>query len=136
MHNQILLPDGWQRPKGYSNGMMGRGYQITIGGQIGWNSAEVFEHASFSGQWRQTLENIKAVLAAGGATPEHLTQMTIYVTDMDSYRSALPELGAIWREVLGRCFPSMALVGVTELVEPEALLEISALALLPEMETE
>lgn len=134
MINEILLPEGWPRPKGYSNGMMGRGSQITIGGQIGWNRELVFEHATFPGQWRQTLENIKAVLGAAGAGPQHLTQMTIYVTDMPSYRSALPELGAIWRDVLGRCFPSMALVGVTELVETQALLEISALALLPESE--
>ena len=134
MKNEILLPDGWARPKGYSNGMKGRGHQITIGGQIGWNKDEIFEDVTFSGQWRQTLENIKAVLHAGGAQPEHLTQMTIYVTDMVTYRASLKELGQIWRTVLGKCFPSMALVGVTELVEPEALVEISALALIPESE--
>ena len=134
MEHRILLPEGWPRPKGYSNGMMGRGQLITIGGQIGWTPDEVFETDSFAGQWRQTLLNVRAVLQAAGASPTHLTQMTIYVTDMDAYRSALPELGTIWREVLGRCFPSMALVGVTTLVEQEALVEISALALLPDTE--
>jgi len=134
MHNEILLPNGWPRPKGYSNGMIGRGRLLTVGGQIGWTKEEVFESTDFIGQWRQTLENIKAVLAAGGATPEHLTQMTIYVTDMPSYRAALPELGKVWRDVLGKCFPSMALVGVTMLVEPKALVEISAIALIPDEE--
>ncbi len=135
MHNQILLPDGWPRPKGYSNGMVGCGRVITVGGQIGWTSDEVFESTDFPGQWRQTLENIKAVLHAGDATPEHLTQMTIYVTDMPTYRASLPELGKIWRDVLGKCFPSMALVGVTTLVEPQALVEISAIAIIPNEES-
>ena len=111
MKNEILLPDGWVRPKGYSNGMKGYGHLITIGGQIGWTKDETFEDATFSGQWRQTLENIKAVLHAGEFQPEHLTQMTIYVTDMAAYRASLKELGQIWRAVLGKCFPSMALVG-------------------------
>ena len=134
MHNEILLPDGWSRPKGYSNGMVGRGRLLTVGGQIGWTHDEVFEALDFVGQWRQTLENVKAVLLAGNATPEHLTQMTIYVTDMVSYRSALTELGQIWRDVLGKCFPSMALVGVTSLVEPQALVEIAAIAIIPDEE--
>ena len=134
MHNEILLPTGWGRPKGYSNGMIGRGRILTVGGQIGWTKDEVFVATDFAGQWRQTLENIKAVLVAGGATPEHLTQMTIYVTDMPSYRASLSELGRIWRDVLGKCFPSMALVGVTALVEPEAMVEISAIAIIPDEE--
>ena len=134
MHNTLLLPDGWSRPRGYSNGMMGRGRILTVGGQIGWTKDEIFEASDFEGQWQQTLENVKAVLAAGHATPEHLTQMTIYVTDMPSYRSNLVRLGQIWRDVLGKCFPSMALVGVTDLVEPDALVEISAIAIIPDEE--
>lgn len=134
MHNKVLLPDGWTRPRGYSNAMIGRGQLITVGGQIGWTEDEVFEALDFAGQWRQTLQNIRSVLAAGGATPKHLTQMTIYVTDMAAYRSSLSELGAIWREEFGKCFPSMALVGVTTLVEPEALVEMSALAIIPDEE--
>ena len=134
MHNKVLLPDGWTRPRGYSNAMIGRGQLITVGGQIGWTEDEVFEALDFAGQWRQTLQNIRSVLAAGGATPMHLTQMTIYVTDMVAYRSSLSELGAIWREEFGKCFPSMALVGVTTLVEPEALVEMSALAIIPDEE--
>ena len=134
MRNEIVLPDGWPRPKGYSNAMIGRGRLLTLGGQIGWTRDEIFESLEFAGQWRQTLENIREVLEAGGATPEHLTQMTIYVTDMAAYRSSLPELGQIWRDVLGKCFPSMALVAVTALVEPQAMVEISALAIIPDEE--
>ena len=136
MENEILLPEGWRRPSGYSNGMIGQGRILSVGGQIGWNAEETFEHLDFQGQWRQTLENIKAVLQAGGAHPSHLVQMTIYVTDMSVYRSSLPSLGRIWRDVLGKCFPSMALVAVTELVEPQALVEIAALAVLPDQEIE
>ena len=132
MKNSVILPDGWPRPRGYSNAMSGCGRLIALGGQIGWDKDEKFQELSFIGQWRQTLQNIVAVLEAASATPEHLIQLTVYVTDMSAYRSSLKEAGEVWRDTLGRCFPSMALVGVTELVEPEALVEISGFALIPE----
>ena len=132
MKNSVILPDGWPRPRGYSNAMSGRGRLIALGGQIGWDKDGKFQELSFLGQWRQTLQNIVAVLEAASATPEHLIQLTVYVTDMPAYRSSLKEAGEVWRDTFGRCFPSMALVGVTELVEPEALVEISGFALIPD----
>lgn len=129
--HRVIQPDGWARPRGYSNGIVAEGRLLAIGGQIGWNAAQRFERHDFVGQFDQTLANIRAILDAAGARPEHLVSMTCYVTDLDAYRQSARALGAVWREHLGRVFPAMALVGVTGLVEPEALVEIQALAVLP-----
>lgn len=128
---ETLNPDGWPRPRGYANGMMGRGTVLVTGGLVGWDARERFAEG-FVAQARQIFENIVAVLAAGGAGPEHLIRMTWYVVDLDEYRRSLPELGAAYRDVLGRNFPAMAVVGVTGLVEPAARLEIEATALIPD----
>ena len=131
MSTQIINPPGWPQPKGYSNGMVAEGRILTIGGQIGWNKDQVFEHTDFVGQFGQTLANIRAILDAAGAEPRHIVRMTIYVTDLDAYRSSLRQLGPVWKLHLGRWYPAMALVGVTGLVEPEALVEIETTAVLP-----
>ena len=126
-----LNPEGWPRPRGYANGMMGRGTVVVTGGLVGWDAEERFADG-FVAQARQIFENIVAVLAAGGAGPEHLIRLTWYVVDLDEYRGNLPGLGAAYREVLGRNFPAMAVVGVSGLVEPLARLEIEATALIPD----
>lgn len=128
---ETLNPDGWPRPRGYANGMMGRGTVLVTGGLVGWDAEERFAD-DFLGQARQIFENIVAVLSAGGAGPEHLIRMTWYVVDLDEYRRNLRALGTVYREVLGRNFPAMAVVGVTGLVEPLARLEIEATALIPD----
>ncbi len=128
-----LNPDGWPRPRGYANGMKGRGTVLVTGGLIGWDAEERIADG-FVAQARQIFENIVAVLAAGGAGPEHLIRMTWYVVDLDEYRGSLPALGAAYREVIGRNFPAMAVVGVSGLVEPAARLEIEATALIPDPE--
>ena len=125
----ILQPDGWPRPRGYSNGMAGTGRIVALGGQIGWDAAGVFANGLVP-QVRQTLQNILAVLAVDGAGPEHVARMTWYVTDMVAYRAAGPALGPVWRELMGRHYPAMAVVGVTALVEPLACVEIDALAII------
>ncbi len=128
-----LNPEGWPRPKGYSNGMMGRGTVVVTGGLVGWDSQERFADG-FVAQARQIFENIVAILAAGGAGPEHLIRLTWYVVDLDEYRNSLPALGAAYRDVIGRNFPAMAVLGVSGLVEPAARLEIEATALIPDSE--
>lgn len=127
-----LHPKNWKPAKGYANGMMARGRQIYVGGQIGWNAEQVFEVHDLPGQVRQTLENIVAVLAEGGAGPEHLVRLTWYVTDKRLYLDNLKSIGAAYRDVLGKNFPAMALVQVVALVEDEALVEIEATAVVPE----
>ena len=91
-----LNPVGWPRPKGYANGMMGRGTVVVTGGLVGWDAEERFADG-FVAQARQIFENIVAILAAGGAGPEHLIRLTWYVVDLDEYRICLPALGAAYR---------------------------------------
>jgi len=129
--NTILNPAGWPQPKGYANGIKARGEMVFTGGMVGWDENGKFPKG-FVAQTRQVLKNIAAVLAAGGATPEHIVRMTWYVVDIEEYRSALPQIGAAYREIMGRHFPAMALVEVKGLVEPEARLEIEATAVIPD----
>ncbi len=129
--NTILNPAGWPQPKGYANGIKARGEMVFVGGMIGWD-VEGRLAQGFVAQTRQVLENIVAVLKEGGAGPEHIVRMTWYVVDIDEYRASLPDLGKVYREVLGRNFPAMALVQVTSLVEPDARLEIETTAVIPD----
>jgi enamine deaminase RidA (YjgF/YER057c/UK114 family) len=127
----VLQPAGWPAPKGYANGIKARGQMVFVGGMVGWDEHERFP-AGFVAQTRQALKNIAAVLAEGGAGPQHIVRMTWYVRDMDEYLAARPELGKVYRETIGRHFPAMALVEVRRLVEPDARLEIEATAVVPE----
>jgi len=127
-----LLPPGWPRPKGYSNGVSARGRNIFTAGVVGWDANERFVTTDLAGQFRQALTNILAILAEDGAGPEHLVRMTCYVTDIAEYRGSLAAIGAAWRDVIGRHFPAMALVAVTALVDPAAKIEIEATAVVPE----
>ena len=130
MH-EILLPEGWSSPVGYANGVAAQGRMIFVGGQIGWNATQHFERDDLPGQLRQTLENIIAVLAVAGAEPRHLTQLTWYLTDKADYLANLREIGRIYREVIGRHFPAMAVVEVKSLIEERAKVEIQAIAVVP-----
>lgn len=128
--HRVLQPEGWPRPKGYSNGMAAEGRIVVTGGVVGWDAAGRFP-ADFVGQARRTFENIATILAEAGAGPEHLVRLTWYVTDIEEYRAAGRELGVAYRAVFGRHFPAMAAVQVVRLVEPEARIEIEATAVLP-----
>lgn len=129
---KALLPAGWPRPRGYANGISATGRMIVTAGVIGWNAEERFEHDDLAGQFRQVLLNILAILAEDGAGPEHIVRMTWYVTDIPEYRASLREIGAAYKELVGKNFPTMAVVGVTELVEPRARIEIETIAVVPE----
>jgi enamine deaminase RidA (YjgF/YER057c/UK114 family) len=127
---QVLQPSGWPQPKGYANGIMADGRLVVTGGVVGWDIAGRFADG-FVAQVRQTLENIVAILAEGGARPDHLVRLTWYVVDMDEYTANLKALGKAYREVVGTHYPSMALVQVVRLVEPSARVEIEATAVVP-----
>jgi enamine deaminase RidA (YjgF/YER057c/UK114 family) len=127
-----LLPPGWPRPKGYANGVSARGRTIFTAGVVGWNADEQFGTDDLTGQFRQVLKNILAILAEDGAGPEHIVRMTCYVTDIRAYRSSLGAIGTTWRELIGLHFPAMAVVEVGGLVEPRAMIEIEATAVVPE----
>lgn len=129
--NRVLLPEGWPRPKGYSNGVEAAGRMIFVAGQIGWTPEGVFVETGFSGQFRQTIRNTLAVLAEAGAGPEHIVRMTWYVVDKTEYLSALREIGAAWRELIGPHYPAMAVVEVKGLIEDAARVEIETTAVVP-----
>jgi enamine deaminase RidA (YjgF/YER057c/UK114 family) len=129
---KALLPPGWPRPKGYSNAISVRGRTIYTAGLVGWDAAEKFAGLRIAEQLRQILVNLIALLAEDGAGPEHVVRMTWYVVSRDEYVGALADIGAIWREHMGRNFPCMAVVEVAGLVEPEARIEIEAIAVVPE----
>jgi len=125
--SRAILPEGWPQPRGYANGMVAEGHVLVTGGLVGWDAQGVFAKG-FVGQLRQTFLNIKAVVEAGGGRVEDIVRLTWYVTDIVTYRASLKEMGPVYREVFGRHFPAMAVVAVAALVEPEALLEIEATA--------
>jgi enamine deaminase RidA (YjgF/YER057c/UK114 family) len=127
-----LQPPGWARPKGFSNGIAARGKLVFIAGQIGWTGEGKWEARDFAGQFRQALANILAVLAEAGGKPQKLVRLTWYVLDKREYMSALKAVGEAYRELMGRHYPTMAVVQVSGLVEDEARLEIEATAVVPE----
>jgi enamine deaminase RidA (YjgF/YER057c/UK114 family) len=133
MAHQILQPAGWVRPKGYANGIAASGRFVFTAGVVGWTETEVFEARDLSGQFRQALINIVAILAEGGAKPQHIVRITCYVTNKRDYLANAPQIGMIWREILGKTFPCMAVVEVSALVEDAAMVEMEVTAIVPEM---
>jgi enamine deaminase RidA (YjgF/YER057c/UK114 family) len=131
MSHRVLQPDGWARPKGYANGVSASGRTIFVAGQIGWDAQQQLVSDGLVAQAKQALENIIAVLAADGARPEHVVRLTWYVTDRAAYLAAGRELGEVYRAVMGRHFPAMTAVEVTALMEPRAVVEIEATAVVP-----
>jgi len=129
---EILHPPGWPRAKGYSNGVAATGRTVCVSGMIGWDAKGQFQTDDFVGQSRQALENIVAVLAEAGARPEHIVRMTWYVLDKREYLGAGPELGAAYRDVIGRHYPAMSAVQVAGLMEDRARVEIEATAIIPD----
>lgn len=132
MAHQILQPPGWMRPKGYANGIAASGRFVFTAGVVGWTESEIFEARDMAGQFRQALINSVAILAEGGARPEHIVRITCYVTSKRDYLASAPQIGAIWREILGKVFPCMAVVEVSALVEDAALVEMEVTAIVPE----
>jgi enamine deaminase RidA (YjgF/YER057c/UK114 family) len=128
----ILNPPGWPRPRGYSNGVAARGRTVCVSGMVGWDSEGRFHTDDFVAQSRQALENIVAVLREGGAGPEHIVRMTWYVLDKREYLAAGAELGAVYREVIGRHYPAMTAVQVSGLMEERARVEIEVTAVVPD----
>jgi enamine deaminase RidA (YjgF/YER057c/UK114 family) len=128
---RVLQPEGWPRPRGYSNGIEAQGRMIFVAGQIGWDGQGVFRSPDFGAQFRQALVNTLAVLKEAGAGPEHVARMTWFVTSRDEYAASLAELGQAWKELMGRNYPAMAVIIVSGLVEKDAKIEIETTAVVP-----
>jgi enamine deaminase RidA (YjgF/YER057c/UK114 family) len=128
MSSERVTIEGWPAPKGYANGRIGRGAVLHVAGQIGWNARGTFDAKDLASQLARALDNVLEVVRTAQARVEDIAEMTIYVTDIAAYRAARKELAPIWKQRFGAFFPAMTLVAVTALVEPEALVEISATA--------
>ncbi len=126
-----LLPAGWPRPSGYSNGILASGKQVFVAGMVGWDENGNFADGIVA-QFEKVLENTVAVLKEAGAGPEHIVRMTWFVKDLDEYRENLLAVGVVYRNIIGKNFPAMAVIGITDLVEPEALIEIETTAVIPD----
>ena len=132
MSIRVLQPEGWPRPRGYANGISAGGRTIFVAGQVGWDAQQRVVAGGFVAQARQALTNIVTILALDDARAEHLVRLTWYVTDRAEYLSSGATLGAVYREVIGRHFPAMSAVEVRALMEPGAVVEIEATAVVPQ----
>ena len=127
---KVLQPEGWPRPKGYSNGIAAKGETVFVAGQIGWNEQGEFDK-SFAGQFRQVLVNTIAVLKEAGAKPEHIVRMTWFITDKRAYNESVRDIGKAYRDLIGPHYPTMTVVEVKSLLEDAALIEIESTAVIP-----
>jgi enamine deaminase RidA (YjgF/YER057c/UK114 family) len=130
---EIILPEGWPRPRGYANGAVATGKYAVFAGQIGWDPAtSIIASDDFAGQTRQALHNIVELLLASGARPTDLVRLTWFITDRAEYVAASKQIGAVYREIIGNYYPPMSVIVVKGLLEPRALVEIEATAVIPE----
>jgi enamine deaminase RidA (YjgF/YER057c/UK114 family) len=129
---KVLQPAGWPRPKGYSNGVSVRGRMIFTAGIVGWDEKEMFPEYTLHGQFAQALRNTLAILGEDGAGPEHIVRMTCYIIDRSEYLRERDEIGAVWREIMDKAFPPMAMVEVKGLIESSAKVEIETTAVVPD----
>ena len=132
---KVLHPQGWPRPKGYANGIAARGEMGFLAGVVGWAAEERFPKGLVA-QFRQALLNIVAILAEADARPEHVARMTWYITSRDDYLTHGREIGATYREIMGKHFPAMAVVQVVALIEADAEIEIEVTAVIPDQITD
>lgn len=126
-----IQPEGWKKPTGYSNGMLGEGRVLFTGGMIGWDKDETFRSDVLHEQWAQALDNVLDVVRAAGGGPEHIARLTVYVVDKREYAAQRKEIGAAWKARMGRHYPAMALIEVKGLLEDRARVEMEATAVLP-----
>ena len=127
-----LHPAGWKPPVGYANGIAARGTLVFVAGQVGWDADQVFRSENLSIQFEQALKNVLAVLAEAGARPEHVCRMTAYCCDKPAYLAARADLGRIWRRHMGRHYPAMSMIFVSDLLDAHGKIELEATAVIPE----
>ena len=133
MNHDIILPDGWPAPKGYSNGILAtKGRLLFMAGQVGWTPDEKFESEKLIPQFEQALNNILAIVMKAGGRAEHICKMTCFCKDRDQYLAGRKALGEVWRKTMGRHYPCMSMIFVSDLLDHPALIEIEAMAVIPE----
>ena len=129
---RVLLPQGWAPPVGYANGIEARGRVVFVAGQVGWDAQQKFHSEDLAPQFEQALKNVLAVLAEAGGRPEHIGRMTAYCCDKPAYLAARPQLGRIWRALMGKHFPAMSMIFVSDLLDAPGKIELEATAVIPE----
>ena len=129
---KLLHPKSWKPPSGYSNGIAASGRFVFVAGQVGWNAEQKFESEQLAPQFEQALKNIIAVLAEDGARPEHICRLTAYCCDKPAYLAARPQLGTIWKRLMGRHYPVMTMIFVSDLLDHPGKIELEATAVIPE----
>jgi len=131
----ILHPPGWAPPIGYANGIAAQGTVVFVAGQVGWDAAQKFQSGDIAPQFEQALKNVLAVLAEAGGRAEHICRITAYCCDKSAYLAARPQLGRIWRSLMGKHFPAMSMIFVSDLLDAPGKIELEATAVIPEMKT-
>jgi len=129
---EILCPEGWKPPIGYSNGIAARGRTVFVAGQVGWDADQIFQSEDITPQFEQALKNIIAVLAEAGGSPEHICRMTAYCCDKPAYMAARRDLGKIWSQYMGKHFPAMSMIFVVDLLDNPGKIELEATAVVPD----
>lgn len=135
MSEQVLLPNGWRTPVGYANGIVAPvGRIVFIAGQVGWDAMQRFHSDTLPAQFEQAIRNVLTVLGEAGGLPHHICRMTAYCTDKPGYVAARPELGRIWRQLMGTHYPAMSMIFVADLLDTPAKIELEATAVVPAAE--
>ena len=129
---KILHPQGWAPPVGYANGIAAQGTVVFVAGQVGWDAAQKFRSEDIVPQFEQALKNVLAVLAEAGGRAEHICRITAYCCDKPAYLAARPQLGRIWRSLMGKHFPAMSMIFVSDLLDAPGKIELEATAVIPE----
>ena len=129
---EIIQPPDWPRPRGYSNGILAKGSMVFIAGQIGWTAEGVFETDCFWKQTQQAFSNTAEILSAAGAKTEHIVRMTWFITSRKEYLEQQKEIGKAYREIIGKHYPAMSVLIISELIEAAAKIEIETTAIIPE----
>ena len=129
---KVLQPQGWTPPVGYANGIAARGTVVFVAGQVGWDAEQKFHSADIAPQFEQALGNVLAVLAEAGGRAEHICRITAYCCDKPAYLAARPQLGRIWKTLMGKHFPAMSMIFVSDLLDAPGKIELEATAVIPE----
>lgn len=131
--HQVILPDDWPQPKGYSNGILAqKGRTLFLAGQVGWDEQERFHSGELVPQFEQALKNILAIVVKAGGKAEHICKMTCFCKDREQYLATRKELGRVWKAIMGSHYPCMSMIFVVDLLDHPALIEIEAMAVIPD----
>jgi enamine deaminase RidA (YjgF/YER057c/UK114 family) len=129
---RVLHPQGWAKPVGYANGVEAQGRLVFVAGQVGWDAQQQFHSTEIAPQFEQALKNVLAVLAEAGGRPEHVCRITAFCCDREAYLAARPQLGRIWKSLMGAHYPAMSMIFVSDLLDHPGKIELEATAVIPE----